>query len=368
MYPKDESSVFAAEGTKAHALGELKAALFFGKVTQEEHDHRYRQWLTMDPLLEEEDLLDMHRHTDAYVALIAERKALYPHSQVLLEERVQTGVPRCWGTSDTIIVSPYHVEIIDLKYGMGIPVSAVGNPQLRLYGVGALNEYGDVLGDTEVVRWTVFQPRLESTSTEEMTADEIRAWRDSLLPIAEEALGPDAHFGPSDTACRWCPAAGECRARVEYMTARDFSTPPDLLTAEELGDLLGRVSGIKSWCEDVTTTGLRKAYSEGLPIPGWKVVISGGIRVIGNQTAAITRFGRAGFSADDVTTTKLKGLGDLEKLIKAKTTGPKKDATLESVLGSLVGRTAGKPALARDDDRRESINPDTEATKEFRPA
>jgi len=367
--PKDSGfndSIYAAEGTKAHALGELEASLTFGMITPRQYTIRYNKWLKTEPLLDEEDLLEMKGHVAAYVALIVERQALYPNSQVMLEQRMPTGVPSSWGTSDTVIVSPQHVEIIDLKYGVGVAVSAYGNPQLKLYAVGALDLFGDVLGDTEVVRWTVFQPRIQSQSTEEATPEELRAWRASLLPIAEAALGDDAEFGPSEAACRWCPAAGECRARVEYMTAQDFGKQPDLLSPEELGDLLERVSDIKKWCEDVTVAGLRKAYSEGIDIPGWKVVLSGGQRYITDHVAASKTFENRGFDLQEVMApAKLKGLGDLEKVIKSHAVGPKKDATLESVLGELVGKTPGKPALAPQDDRRDAISPDREAVKEF---
>ena len=368
-YPQGEDSIYAAEGTKAHALGELEASLAFGQITDRQYRGRYKKWLLTEPVLDEEDLLDMHRHIAAYVALIVERKAMYPHSQVLFEQRVKTGIEQCWGTADTVIVSPEHVEVIDLKYGQGVGVVAWGNSQLRLYGVGALEMFGDVLGDTQVVRSTVFQPRLDSTSTEEMTAVDIRAWRDELIPIADEALNnPNAHFGPSETACRWCAAAGECRARMEKMTKEDFGTKPDLLTVEELGDLLEKTADIKSWCTAVEDTALRKAYSEQVAIPGWKVVLSGGIRKVTDQAKAIEVFESEGYTRDEVALLKLKGIGDLEKLIKARTLGPKGDATLESVLGPLVEKSPGKPAIVHEGDPRQAINPDGEAQKDFEEA
>ena len=368
-YPNSPDSAYAAEGTKAHALGELEAGLAFGLITERQYTGRYARWLLSDPILLDEDLLDMQRHIAAYVALIAERAALFPHSQVLLEQRVKTGIEQCWGTADAVIVSPGHVEVIDLKYGQGIPVSAWGNPQLRLYGVGALEMFGDVLGDTEVVRVTVFQPRLDSTSTEELTAVELRAWRDELIPLAAEALwGAKPRFGPSETACRWCAAAGECRARMEFMTQQDFGTEPDLLTVEELGELLDKVPGIRKWCEDVADAALRKAYSEGVAIPGWKVVLSNGNRYVADQPKAIETFAAAGFSAEEVITTRLKGIGDLEKLVKSAAVGPaKKTTTLESVLGDLVAKKEGKPALAHEDDPRPAVSPDGEAARDFTP-
>ena len=363
---KEPDSVYALEGTKAHALGELEASRAFGKIHHKEYDKRYKAWLKTAPILDEENLIDMREHIKTYVDLIDERVQLYPLSQVLFEQRMDTRIESCWGTSDVVIVSPEHVEIIDLKYGQGVPVSATDNSQLRLYGVGALDLFGDILGETQVVRVTVFQPRLDSCSTEELIPCNLRAWRDTIIPIAYEALNSDRpRFGPSETACRWCPVAGTCRARLEKVTQEDFGATPDLISPEELGGLLARVPEIKAWCAAVEAAALRQAYSEGVTIPGWKVVLSGGKRGVENEIAAINLLVTKGFTHEEIATLKLKGIGDLEKIIKSKTTGPKNEATLESVIGDLVTKSDGKPAIVPEDDKRSAINPNSEAEKEF---
>lgn len=353
---KATESIYAHEGTLAHALGELEAAHSLGKTTKRERNAAFKKWKAEAHLVES-DLEDMQRHVADYVALIHERKALHPHSQVLLEQRVQTGIPGCWGTSDTVIVSPEHVEIIDLKYGQGVPVSAVGNSQLRLYGVGALDTFGDVLGETQVVRMTVFQPRLDSCSTEELSADELRAWRDSIIPIAEEAARPDAHFGPSEEACRWCPAAGICRARMERLAANDFGRDPDHLEPEELADLLGKLPEIKDWVAAVEDTALRLAYSGGTAIPGWKVVLTRGRRFITDHEAAIDTLVKLGYAVEDIATRKVQGIGVLEKLLGKK--------GFETHLGDLVAKSTGQPAIVPEDDERSAVDPEGEASKEF---
>lgn len=358
--PHDESS-FAREGTIAHELGEIEARYHFHIDDAATYARKKDQWVLMFEAegLEPGSREDMERHIDRYIELIEERMGMFPNSTVMFEERVDTGVPTCWGTSDTVIVSPRHIEIIDLKYGAGVPVSAIENSQLRLYGLGSLDTFGDLLGDTEIVRTTVFQPRLGNTSTEELTADELRAWRETVaLPAAEAALDDEkGEFAPSDTACRWCPLAGICRARMEKNTQDDFGQQPDTLTPEELGDILGRTSEIRSWCAAVEDYALNALYSEGKEIPGWKVVRSGGRRQITDATAAIQTLIDAGFTAEQVTEFKPKGLGVLEKLV-GKT-------ELPAVLGDLLVKTPGKPSLAPESDRRESISPGSEAAKDF---
>jgi hypothetical protein len=358
----NESSKYAMEGTCCHALADIEARLSFGMITPAEATRERNMWRKhwqQEIGLTEEQEEEMANHVAAYLVLIHERVSAYPDSQVLFEQRVPTGIPSSWGTSDTVIVSPVHVEIIDLKYGMGVRVSAAGNPQLRLYGVGALEGIGDLLGDPETVTMTVFQPRLDHTDSETMAADDLREWRDSLLPVAELALGEDAPFGPSEDACRWCPAAGQCRAQLEWATQADFGTPAEMLSPEELAEVLKQVDAIEKWCEQVRAVGLDLIYTKGQPVPGWKAVRSGGRRSIpaANQEAAIEAMLAAGHSIAEVSTRKAKGIGELERLLSK----PKFAAIVEP----FVVKGQGSVSLAPEDDKRPAINPNTEAVKEF---
>lgn len=358
------SSFYAEEGTTAHALGELEASFAFGKITAAEHTTRLREW-SAAAVSAGYDVAEMWGHILEYVEFLRAEMAAIPHSVIMLEQRLDTGVPSCWGTADAAIVSPTVVQIVDLKYGAGIPVSATDNPQLRLYGVGALDTFGDVLGETEVVRVTVYQPRLDSTSTEELSAVDLRSWRDSILPIAEAALGDDAEFGPSETACRWCPAAGQCRAQLEWATNADFGIDPDLLSLAELAAALSLMPAVKAWAASLEETALRLAYSEQKAIPGWKVVLSGGKRVVTDAAAAIKTLVGLGFTEEEVSKTSLRGIGELETLIKGLPKIGKRAQKLEDALGPLVSKTEGKPALVPEDDKRAAVDPDSAAVKEF---
>ena len=370
---RNDESAYALEGTIAHALGELEASLAFKLITPEEYLKGKREWMKWFTAQKYPagTLEEMQGHVKDYVALIAERLKRYPNSQLLLEKRMDTGVPGSWGTSDTVIVSPQHIEIIDLKYGAGMFVSAFGNPQLRLYACGALDTFGDVLGETERVFMTVFQPRVEgySTEPEELTAEELRAWRrDEVIPAAELALSEDAPFGPSEKACKWCPVAGICQARVEVAVREDFGLPyqeepltptqPEVMTPEQLSVVLARLPEIRAWCTAVEDYALDAAYSQGQTIPGWKVVLSGGRRGITDHAAAIQTLIDAGFKAEQVAQPfKAKGIGDLEKLVGKK--------ELPVLLGPLLAKSKGKESLVPEDDKRPAISPTSEAVSDF---
>lgn len=351
--PPGEGSVYAQEGTAAHALAFLRARHEIQGHSAPDLDawrEAYRN------VVEDEE--DMWHHIDSYLDHLREQlKKRGPEAVLLLEQRVPTGVPSCWGTSDAVIVSPRHVDITDLKYGRGVEVSANENPQLRLYGVGALEAFGDILGWVETVTMTVFQPRIGNIETEELSALHLRAWRDSIIPIAEEALGHDARFGPSDAACRWCPAAGQCRAQLEWATAMDFAVIPETITGEELRAALDAIPAIESWCAAVKQYALDSVYSHGKEVPGYKVVMSGGKRSIPDEELALEALELAGFTFDQIGRRKLKTLGDLEKLLRR---------SFDTVLGPFVVKGKGSPSLVPETDSRPSVTPNQEAVREFR--
>ena len=364
-YKREESeSVFAREGTAAHALAEIYGRAAFGRITEDEKVDAVRRWDVEFKDVFESSLSDrdeMFETAEDYVRVIKNLASRYENSQVFFEERFPTGVPQSWGTSDTVIVAPSAVHIVDLKYGKGVEVAAKGNPQLRLYALGALDAYGDLLGDTEIVAMTVYQPRIGNVDTDSMTPEDIRAWREKVaIPAARLALGPieDAPFGPSESACRWCPLAGACRARAEYIAETDFGRPPDLLDDEEIAEIIPRLKDIQRWVESVDKEALHRAYSEGRTLPGHKVVLRGGKRVIKDQPFAIQKLIDAGYNAEQVAQLRLLGVTALDKLL-----GEKIEKT--EVLGPLVTRTEGRPAVVPETDPGVPVTAESRAAEDF---
>lgn len=349
-------NVYAEEGTRAHNLAEIEASRTFGLRTMEQYHVAKTAWIEV-ALQHGDDIEEMERHVRTYITMIQDIMAGIPYSVVRLEQGVQTGVSGCWGTADTIIVSPSRMHVIDFKYGQGVVVRAENNPQLKLYAVGALETYGDVLGVTETVGMSICQPRAGGMSHYSMASDDLRAWRDNeVVPIAQETQQPDARFGPSEDACRWCPAAGICKPRATYVAQQDFGNP-DLMDAEELAEAFRLLDDLRGWCNAVEAEALHQAYSEGVPLPGLKVVLSGGKRSIPDPPEAIKALVAAGYSLEQVARANVRTISDLERLV-----GKKK---LPEILGDLLYKSPGKPALVNENDGRPAISPTTEAQKDF---
>lgn len=380
----DEDSPYAREGTLAHGLAELTVGLFFGLISKVEYNREMKKWRAEFNAegYPEGTLAEMEGHVSTFLEYIKVAKKRRPKSKIMLEQRMDSGIPQCWGTSDVVIVSPTHIEIIDFKYGQGVPVYATENKQLRIYALGALDTFSEVIGEPDTVYASVYQPRINNEDTEEITPDELRRWRDEdIIPRAELALGDNAPFGPSEKACRWCPVSSICRVRVEASIAADFGddfldTPveeaevaipgPEVLSPEELAKALERAPFIATWLASLEKYALDLAYSQGVKIPGYKVVRSGGTRYITDPAAAIQTLIDLGFKAEDVATFKIKGFGDLEKVF-AKTTKTQAEGKrqLNEKLAKYIAKTTGKESLVPESDKRNAITPEIEASTEF---
>lgn len=376
---REEESSYAREGTLAHGLAEIVASAKFGLVSEEQRFADFKAWEKEfhAEKYETGTYEEMYRHAVEYSELLADRMAAFDGPvQLYLEQRMDSGVEGCWGTSDAVLVGETRIEIVDFKYGKGVPVSAEDNFQLRLYGAGALATFGDVLGDTEQIAMTVHQPRLDSVSTEELTAEELRNWIDTVAkPASAEALHGEApKFGPSLSACRWCPLAGVCKERIASEVGEVFGDildpevspeikpegsmdSPEILTPEEMAQILPKLPAIRSWLEAFEAAALETAYAKGIKIPGWKVVKSGGRRSISEPAKAIELLVQAGFQKSKIADTKPKALGALEKVVGKN--------ELPEILGNLLKKSEGRESLVPESDQREAITSVSEAGVEF---
>lgn len=350
----DEDSPYAEEGTRAHVLCEIEASRHFGWIDDLEYKRRKDTWRMT--LVGEHEEADMQAAADGYVIRLQQIVDSNPGAVVLLEQRMDTGVPDSWGTGDAVVIAPGLIHVVDVKYGTGIEVEAVDNPQLMLYGVAALDTF-DIIGEVDDVCVEVYQPRRNHFEVYCLKAADLRAWRDSIIPVAQAALQGGAEFGPSEEACRWCPVAGECSARARFVATRDFGEPA-LLSPEQMAEAKRQIPNIRKWCDQVEERALSKAYQDKVQIPGFKVVRSNGRRKIDDDALAIQTLIDNGFSAEQVANFSVKSFGDLERLL------PKDE--LNAVLGDIITKTEGKPTLVPDDDKREAINALEQESKVFK--
>lgn len=351
----DKWSAYADEGTAAHEYAEIKLTRRLTKCNSADRERLDKQ----------AEALKTNRYYNAemeaciqqYADLVEERflearsRSDSEDATVLLEAKLDLTewVPDGFGTSDVTIISDGVLEVIDLKYGKGVPVSAINNSQLRLYALGALSEFGWMY-DIHTVRMTIIQPRLDSVSTDEISVEELNEWAESVVkPAASLAYAGEGEYKAGDH-CRWCLAKGNCRARADEnlkAIAYEFQEPA-LLSNEEIGPILHIAGQLQSWVKDVQEYALEQAL-RGEKIPQWKLVEGKSKRFITDTKKAAALLTEAGYSEDKLYNPReLRAMTALEKAVGKK--------NFAEILGDLITKQAGKPTLVAETDSRPELN------------
>ena len=347
---EDEGSEFAAEGTLAHEVAEAYArAGILGDVGP--------IWAQMKEFPQE-----MKEHAQSYNDYIQEH-IKDDNAVVLLEQRVDFSpwVPDGFGTCDCIIIQGDTLTIIDYKYGVGVPVSAVGNPQMRLYALGALSDFGFAY-DVEKVEAHIFQPRINNISDDQLTAAELLAWGEKVVkPIAEKAAKGKGKYKPGEH-CKFCPHAGRCRTLTktctEYVETHSLRVAVPVLAPHEVAEVLAMEPLVALWLKRVKAQALNSML-DGQEIPGYKLVEGKqGNRKWTDELQVADTLKAAGYSQEDYTETKLLSPAAMDKAI-----GKKKAAEL---LAGLIERAAGAPTIAEANDKRPTYNRLAEAQEDFK--
>lgn len=298
---------------------------------------------------------------EAYAALIQE-KITSPNALVFLEQRVDFSrwVPGGFGTCDCLIIQDRRLTVIDFKYGEGVPVAAVDNPQIGLYALGALDLF-DGIYEIEEVEKCIFQPRIDNISEDLVTTTELLAWGDSIKPVAEQAARGEGEYTPGEH-CRFCAHAGRCRALAQLCTKPVKNLYGQMVAVEslaphELSELLALEPQVTLFYKQAKAHAMRTMLAGG-EIPGYKVVTGKlGNRKWLNEVTACKDLEAAGYSRADITETHLLSPAQLEKALGKK--------NVAEFLEQHTHRAPGSPTIAKDSDYRPAYNRLAEAIKDF---
>ena len=340
MFP-DEQSSYAAEGTVAHDLAEsILRHKLEGKKAPKLDDYST------------EMVEAVNRYVDICEEKVNEARARSSDAEVMIEAKLDFSrwVPEGFGTGDMVIVADGILEVIDLKYGKGVPVSAIENTQMRLYALGAY-DVNEFLYDVKTVRMTIVQPRLDSVSTDELPREELLDWGEDIKPIAQRAFRGEGDCTPCDY-CNFCKARHTCRALADTcLTAfyKDGGKLNQLLTDQEVSDILAMKDLITKWIKGVYDFAYEKALSGEKQWPGYKLVEGTSRRTITDPDAAAQTLLDNGYKEEDIFKPReLEGITNLQKVLGKK--------GVSEYLEAYIDKPEGKPTLVPDSDKRPAIN------------
>lgn len=360
----DTAGAAAAEGTLAHSLCELKLTKIFTdqNMTTRTYNSRLKK-LKEDSLYQPE----MDRFTDEYVEYVKEIAFSMPAAPTMMVEKrldYSAYAPEGFGTGDCVMLQGTELHIVDFKYGKGVPVKAEGNPQLALYALGALAEYGFIYPVEKIVLHIV-QPRISNIDRWETTVEEITAWGGWVKERAELAYKGEGEFheGTWCDSC-FCKIAGTCRHRAEKhlqlmetaMGKDNLVTDHSTLSDEEIGAILKKAQFLASWVKKLESYAQNRLL-EGGQIPGWKLVEGRSNRTFTDTEAAFRAIAEAGYDRALLYEEKPITLTEAEKLVDKK--------VWDTVAASYVIKPQGKPTLVPADDKRPEYKSKTDAQSAF---
>ena len=179
------------DASESVLLERNKSSAFLGTV------HK----VTGDKIIIEQEHIDT---IDTYTDFIKTKKKEMK-GELYLERKFELGEeihPNLFGTADAIVVNDEKISVVDLKTGKW--KVEPDDPQLKIYALGALQEFGT---ETSQVETTIVQPKLKqqiSTIVHDLHA--LVDWGlTELKQAAERCFETDPQPVAGDW-CRFCPA------------------------------------------------------------------------------------------------------------------------------------------------------------------
>ena len=348
---ENKSSVYAEEGTLFHEICEYCLAQWNAGVWEPDPFGEELPELKDDHLTHPLFKQEMFKHARNYCDFVMNENYNLEKSdgvcKLLLEEKVDISeyAPECFGSVDCQLVGRDTLIVIDLKYGEGVKVYAERNTQMMLYALGAIKGKPSI----KTIRLVIAQVRLNHFDVWEISANDLLQWADKVLkPTAKKAFAGKGEQKMGDW-CGFCPVKAQCRKQYEAVV-NDFDRYefPELLTEDEICDLIEKIDKYKGWLESVN----RFVYDEALrghKWKGYKLVAGRSSRVITDEEAIRQDLLSKKYLEDEIFNIKLKGIGDLEKLVGKK--------QFSALYGQYVKSKPGNPKLVPDSAPGDEINP-----------
>lgn len=335
----DETSTYAQEGTDCHELCAYLVEKAMGRYAEDPTRHLSFYSDEMQSCAEEYCSYVMEQYEKA--------KDYCKDPVMFIEQKLDFSrwVENGFGTGDCVIIADEVLHIIDYKHGLGVLVGSEGNTQMMCYALGALDAFDDIY-DISRIEMTIFQPRRDNVSTWSLSRIDLLEWANKVLaPTAKLAYEGKGEFKAGDH-CQFCKAKAICRKRAEYnleLARYDF-VMPDTLSETEIAAILTKIDSLITWGNDVKDYALSQAQ-KGVRYEGFKVVEGRSNRKFTDEDEVAKTVTEAGY---DPYEKKLLGITAMSTLL-----GKKK---FEEMLGSLIYKPPGKPALVPESDSRPAMN------------
>ena len=328
--PPQAESEHAARGTLLHNV--IAEILEFGKKPEQCLGTKYKDQVFTQELLDD-------KITPALAAL----EAIDPDNlmEYAVESRVGFGdfLPGVFGSTDLLGRIGKRAIVLDWKFGDGVVVDAVENPQLLFYAAAAMrtDAVSWVFKGAEEIECIIVQPPM------------VRRWVTTPTRVQEfeQELAYAVRLSTWDTApiqtgdhCKWCAAKPIC-PQMTGAVDRALQTQLADLPKEQLTMQLQQADMLEDYIKSLRALAFQMLES-GSPLPGYKLVAKRGTRQWANEheVDAWVDVNKIENAYD----TKLKSPAQMEKLVGKK-----------GLPDELVVTISSGSTLAPDSDPRPAV-------------
>jgi hypothetical protein len=263
-----------------------------------------------------------------------------------VETRVGFGdlLPDVFGSTDLVGRIGSRAIVLDWKFGDGVVVDAVENPQLMFYAAASMRTEEAKWafeGATEVECIIVQPPMIKRWVT---TKERIKQFEQELVQAVKAAQQPDAKLAVGDH-CRWCAGKPIC-PKMTGAVDRALQVQLKEIDVDMLGRYLKNADLLEDWIKDLRGLALQLLEKD-MPVPGYKLVAKRGTRQWTNETKALEALHDMGVPrAELLKPEELLSPAQMEKVLKKR-----KMALPDDFVVSVSSGTT----LASEDDPRPAV-------------
>ena len=348
----DTGSKYAAAGTLAHSIAELKARKYFVEPMGPQKYGAALKKLKADESYDP----GMDSATDVYLDHLKSIAMQYDQTPfVALEVKVDYShvAPEGFGTADCIMIAGDEMHVVDYKNGAGVPVDAEENPQMMLYALGALNVYRPLYGNSiQRIHLHIVQPNAGGVKSWEISRKDLNIWATEFVQArAKLAYNGEGDYNPGPWCDdHFCPARATCTARAKKLLEMEdvAGQDPATMSDSQIGEILTRATSLQKWVNALQDYAFNAAMN-GRKIDGFKLVEGRASRDWINQDEAFRQLQDKGVPEAMLWERKPVSVAGLEKSLGKK--------VFAEQAGELVERKPGKPALVPVSDKRPEWTP-----------
>ena len=264
--------------------------------------------------------------------------------EYMVETRVGFGdfLPDVFGSTDLLGRRDNRAFVIDWKFGDGVVVDAVENPQLLFYAAAAMRTLSAqwVFESADEIECIIVQPPMIKRWV--TTFERVKEFEQELLYAVRLSSWPEPPMQTGDH-CRWCAAKPIC-PQMTGAVERALKVQLVNLPAEQISQQLQQADAIEDYLRDLRALALQM-LGNGHPVPGYKLVAKRATRQWVEE-AKIEAWVDANNIKDAYEPVKIKSPAQLEKTLKK--------AKIEFPAEMVVAISSGD-TLAPDSDPRPAV-------------